>query len=470
MTVSLEIVRERLRAVPKVDVLARQPSLARFRERLGEAGVMHACRSVIAEVRCRVMDGADMPSLEAAALAVAARLEPVLSARVRRVINGTGVLLHTNLGRAPLSLAAVKAAAEAGRGYESLELDLEAGGRGSRGAYAERALAELTGAEAALVVNNNAAAVLLVLTAMAYGRGVLVSRGELVEIGGGFRVPEVLERSGAHMVEVGTTNRTRLADYERALDEHDDIAVILTVHPGNFRINGFTEAPMLKDLAALARRRGLTHVDDLGGGALIDLEAHAGLAGEPTAADRVAAGVHATCFSCDKVLGGPQGGAIVGERAVIDRVRRDPLARALRLGPMPTAALEATLEHYLARDMEAVPVLAMMRRPVAEVARRAERWSTWLAAKEVRCRVVSTEGRVGGGTFAEEPLPSAALELEADGHTAVSLAARLRSGPTAVLPRIASDRVLVDARTVLDDEEDALLEAVVAACRSNLAV
>ncbi len=460
MTIPTDKVREGLRAVPKVDALAKHPQLARFRERLGEPALTNAARGVAAEVRASVLAGHAAPSLEVAAALVGARLERVLSARLRRVINGTGVLLHTNLGRAPLSAEATAAAADAARGYDSLELDLGSGGRGPRGAFAEHALAELCGAESALVVNNNAAAVLLALTALARGRAVLVSRGELVEIGGGFRVPEVLERSGARMVEVGTTNRTKLGDYECALDAHPDAAAILSVHPGNFRISGFTAAPSLSELAALARRRNVVLIDDLGGGALIDLEDHAGLIGEPVARERIEAGVHLTCFSTDKVLGGPQGGAIVGERSVLERVRREPLARALRLGPMPTAALEATLEHYLTRDWDAIPVLSMMRRPVAEVRVRAEAWCRALAERGVACRVVASEGRVGGGTFAEEPVPSAALELGGAELVPEALAEGLRTGDDPVLPRIVDGRVLIDARTVLDGEDDALLRAI----------
>jgi L-seryl-tRNA(Ser) seleniumtransferase len=454
------IVRGRLRAVPKVDVLARHALLETMRLRYGEGGLVRAARTVVARVRQDILEGGEAPSLEDAARAVLRMLREAELARLRRVINGTGVLLHTNLGRAPLSSEAAARAAEVGRGYDALELDLATGGRGARGGAVERALSTLTGAEAALVVNNNAAAVLLALTSLAAGRAVLVSRGELVEIGGGFRVPEVLERSGARMVEVGTTNRTRLADYERALDEHPDVAVILSVHPGNFRITGFTEQPSLTELAKLAEARGKWLVDDLGGGALLDLEAFAGLEGEPVVADRVRAGAHAVCFSCDKVLGGPQGGAIVGRAPLIARVRRDPLARALRLGPMPTAALEATLDHYLAGDLDAVPVLAMMRRPRDEVRARVERWRDALAERGRLAEVVACEGRVGGGTFAEEPVPSFALHVMCDGITADELARRLRTGDVAVLPRIAEGRVLIDGRTVLDGEDEPLLAAL----------
>jgi len=457
------IVRARLRAVPKVDVLARHDALSPARRSQGDAAIVRAAREVTAAIRRAVLDGGEAPSLDEAVRAVLASLDAARMARVRRVINGTGVLLHTNLGRAPLSSSAAARAADVGRGYDALELDLATGGRGRRGAFVEHALTTLTGAEAALVVNNNAAAVLLALTALASGRGVIVSRGELVEIGGGFRVPEVLARSGARMIEVGTTNRTRLADYERALDEHPDVAVILSVHPGNFRISGFTEQPSLSEVARLAEARGKWLVDDLGGGALLDLRELAGLEGEPVVAERVKAGAHLVCFSTDKVLGGPQGGAIVGRAELLAAVRRDPLARALRLGPMPTAALEATLEHYLVGELDAVPVLAMMRQPADDVRRRVEGWQAALAERGVAVMVVACEGRVGGGTFAEEPVPSYALRIACETLGADDLARRLRLGEPAVLPRIVEDAVLVDGRTVLDGEDAALLDAIVAA-------
>lgn len=454
--------RARLRALPKVDLLVREPALGAYRKRHGDATVVRVVRVVVAALRAEVLSGGVVPELADVVARVAADLDALAAARLRRVINGTGVVLHTNLGRAPLSHAAVSAVADAARGYVSLEIDLATGGRGARAGNAERSLAELCGAESALVVNNNAAAVLLALTALAAGRPVLVSRGELVEIGGGFRVPEVLERSGARMIEVGTTNRTRLADYARALDEHPDAAAILSVHPGNFRITGFTERPLLEDLAALATERGIWLIDDLGGGALVDLDDLAGLEGEPVASARVASGAHVVCFSCDKVLGGPQGGAIVGAEAALTKIRRDPLARALRLGPLPAAALEATLGHYLSGDLDEIPALAMLRRPLSEVRARAEGWMERLRARGLVASIVDHEGRVGGGTFAEEPVPSVALALVVDGVSADQLARRLRVGAIPVLARTVDDRVLIDARTVLPEEDDRLLEALLA--------
>jgi L-seryl-tRNA(Ser) seleniumtransferase len=375
------------------------------------------------------------------------------------VINATGVVLHTNLGRAPLAAAAVAAlTASAGR-YTSIEIDLGTGRRGARAAFAERGLAELAGAEAALVVNNNAAATLLALSALAMGRKVIVSRGELIEIGGGFRVPDVCARSGAELVEVGTTNRTRLADYERALAA-GGVAAILRVHQGNFRQTGFVERPEPGPLAALAHARGALLIEDLGGGAMIDLTPH-GLAGEPTPRAEIEAGADVVCFSTDKVLGGPQGGALVGRADAIEKARRDPLARAFRLGRLPLVALEATVALYLEGRLDEVPALAALRRPLDEVRARAEAWALALGAKGVAASVVELEGAVGGGALAEAPVRSAGVAVETG--EAEALAARLRAGEPPVVGRIHEGRLLFDARTVLPGEDEALLAAVLAA-------
>lgn len=453
----------RLKSIPKVDLLARHSSLDGARARLGEAMVTRGAREVVSRIRASLLAGGEEVSLDEAAASVAALCELASRAGVRRVINGTGVVLHTNLGRAPLSNEAAARAADVARGYDTIELDLESGRRGARGGAVERLLTELTDSESAVVVNNNAAAVLLALTALASGRTVLVSRGELVEIGGGFRIPDVLSRSGAKMVEVGTTNRTRLEDYAKAMDEHDDVAAILSVHTGNFRISGFAESPSLAELAALAEARGVLLIDDLGGGALLDLDAFAGLRGEPVARERVNAGAHVVCFSCDKVLGGPQAGAVVGRAGPLARIARDPLFRAVRVGPVPMAALEATLEHYQARRFDEVPVLAMMRRSTEEVRARVERWQARLSEQGFVVETVGLEGRVGGGTFAEEPLPSAALRLSHATWSADEIARRLRTGASPVLPRVVGGSVHIDGRTVLDDEDDALVAAIAAA-------
>jgi L-seryl-tRNA(Ser) seleniumtransferase len=369
------------------------------------------------------------------------------------------VVLHTNLGRAPLAASAVAAlAASAGR-YTSIEIDLGTGRRGARAAFAEGGLAQLTLAEAALVVNNNAAATLLALSALAMGRKVVVSRGELIEIGGGFRVPDVCARSGAALVEVGTTNRTRLADYERVFAEETGVAAILRVHQGNFRQTGFVERPSLRDLADLAHAHGAILIEDLGGGAMLDLAPH-GLEGEPTVRSSVIAGADVVCFSTDKVLGGPQGGALVGRAAAVEKARRDPLARALRLGRLPLVALEATVALYLEGRLDEVPALAALRRPQAEVRARAETWRAGLCSAGVTVTVVDLEGAVGGGALAEAPVASAGVAIEGD---AEALAAALRAGDPPVVGRIHEGRLLLDARTVLPGEDEALLAAVTAA-------
>lgn len=447
--------------LPRVDRVALHSSLDGVRRRLGAEAVTRLARRIIDAARKAARGGAPCPTLDEAARAVLALAEAALAARARPVINATGVVLHTNLGRAPLPRRAVAALAGSAGRYTSVEIDLATGRRGARGAFAERALAELTGAEAALVVNNNAAATLLVLSALAAGRKVLVSRGELIEIGGGFRVPDVCARSGAALVEVGTTNRTRLADYERALAE-GGVAAILRVHQGNFRQTGFVERPALRELAALCRAQKVLLIEDLGGGALVDLSPY-GLAGEPTVRSSVEAGSDVVCFSTDKVLGGPQGGAIVGRAELVERARRDPLARAVRLGRLPLVAIEATLSCYLEGALDEVPALAAVRAPLEQARARAEKWKEALSARGVSARVVVLEAAMGGGALAEEPLGSAGVAIaEMD---AEALAARLRGGDPPVVGRIHEGVLLLDARTVLTGEDDELIDAVVKAVK-----
>jgi L-seryl-tRNA(Ser) seleniumtransferase len=451
---------EALRSLPRVDHVAAHPALDDARRSLGSAAVTEIARLAIAEARTAARDGGTAASADAVAARAADLARARLGQRTRRVINATGVVLHTNLGRAPLAADAVEALAATALGYVSLEIDLATGRRGGRAAFAEHTLAQLTGAESAFVVNNNAAAVLLALTVLGNGgRGVLVSRGELVEIGGGFRIPEVLARSGARMVEVGTTNKTRVADYARALDENRDATALLRVHPGNFRQEGFVERPALGELVDLARARGVAVVEDLGGGLLVPAGAP-GLDGEPLVRGSVEAGADLVCFSTDKALGGPQGGAVVGRAALVDQLRRDPLARALRLGRLPLVALEATLAHIARGEIDAVPALAALRVDIAEVRARARRWHHDLAARGVTCEVVDLEAMAGGGAFAEERVGSAGVALDGDAETLLS---RLRGGATPVVARIERDRVVLDARSVLPSEDAALLDAVAAA-------
>lgn len=413
------------RGLPRVDHVVGHPSLADARKLLGQGAVTRLARETIDTARQSLREDGAPPSVDDVATRVAMRAMRLLRSRAQRVINATGVVLHTNLGRAPLGTRAIDALANSAAGYTSIEIDLETGKRGRRGGFAEDALRELTGAEAALVVNNNAAAVLLMLGSLAAGRTVIVSRGELVEIGGGFRVPDVMARSGARLVEVGTTNKTRIADYARALDESTDVAAILRVHQGNFRQVGFVERPDHEDLARFAHDKHVLLLEDLGGGALVDLEP-CGLSHEPTVKTSISKGSDIVCFSTDKVLGGPQGGALVGKSDLVERCRRDPLARALRLGRLPLVALEATLACYLEGDLDAIPALAALRAPTNFVRSRADQLQSELEREGVQAQVVELRSAVGGGACAEEPLESWGVAVDAEGVAATLVAQRLR--------------------------------------------
>ena len=436
--------------------LRRLPSVEQLAQRAG--GPHHlavaAARAELERARAAVLDGGAAPDPEALVAAVALRAAQLGGPSLRRVINATGVVLHTNLGRAPLPPAAVDHLAEVASGYSNLEYDLEAGERGSRSAHLEGLLTELSGAEAALAVNNNAAAVMLALAALAGGGEVLVSRGELVEIGGSFRVPEILAQSGATLVEVGTTNRTRLADYEAAIAPAT--TAILRVHQSNFRIVGFTEAAAAAELAALARERGLAMVDDLGSGALEEVH------DEPTVRAAVAAGADVVCCSGDKLLGGPQAGILAGRAAAIERCRHHPLARVVRLDKLQIAALEATLRAHRDGGREAIPALAMIDAGEAELAARAERIA---AAIGVAAALGRESGAPGGGSLADVRLEGPVCEVDPGALGADGLLARLRAAEVPVVARIVRDRVVLDPRTM--DDEEALVAA--AAVRDALA-
>ncbi len=410
----------RLRDLPSVDELARQSD---------DPLAVEAARKVVARAREQIKQGDDPGDL-------AALLQNELGAartpHLRRIINATGVIVHTNLGRAPLAEAALDRVREIARGYSNLEYDLAAGGRGSRQGHVADSLRRLTGAEAALVVNNNAAAVMLALAALAEGREVLVSRGELIEIGDGFRIPDVLERSGARLREVGTTNRTRTADYETAIGP--ETAVLLRVHQSNFRVVGFTEQPSLRELADVARRHDLALVDDLGSGALVDI------GDEPTARASLAAGADLVCFSGDKLLGGPQAGIVLGRAELVEKLRRHPLHRALRADKLTLAALEGTLA--LAVDApDEIPVLRMLREPPEAVRARATR-----LAELVDGEVEETIAKAGGGSLPLTELASFACAVEEE------LAAKLRAGDPPVVAVIRDGRTLLDCRTLTDTE------------------
>jgi len=421
----------KLRDLPSVDELTRG---------MDDALAVDAARTLLARARQQIRDGVDPGDLGALLRAeLAGAREPSL----RRVINATGVIAHTNLGRAPLAEPAIERVRDVARGYSNLEYDLAAGGRGSRQAHVAGILGRLTGAEAALVVNNNAAAVMLALAALAEGREVLVSRGELIEIGDGFRIPDVLERSGARLREVGTTNRTRAADYEAAIGP--ETALLLRVHQSNFRVIGFTEQPRLEELADVARRDGLPLVDDLGSGALVDV------GDEPTARASLAAGADLVCFSGDKLLGGPQAGIVVGRAELVEQLRRHPLQRALRADKLTLAALEGTLALALDSPDE-IPVLRMLREPIETVRARAER-----LAELVQGEVEETVARAGGGALPLAELPSFACAVEE------ALATPLRLGEPPVVGILRDGRLLLDCRTLTDTEADEVAAAVVAA-------
>ncbi|MBE9472600.1 MAG: L-seryl-tRNA(Sec) selenium transferase, partial [Chloroflexi bacterium] len=346
-------------------------------------------------------------------------------------------------------------------GYSTLEYDLRAGRRGHRTVHAERLLCELTGAEAALVVNNNAGAVLLALTGLAQGRGVVISRGQLVEIGGGFRIPDVMAQSGARLIEVGTTNRTHLRDYAAALELHEDVALILRAHHSNFRIVGFTTEPSLPELVALGAERGLPVMDDLGSGALLDT-AQFGLMHEPMVQESLAAGAAVVCFSGDKLLGGPQAGIIVGRAEYVESLKTHPLARALRTDKLCLAGLQATLLHYLKEDATGqVPVWQMIAMPLAEIERRARRWRRVLRRNGVSAEIVDGRSTVGGGSLPGETLPTKLVALSVPHPD--RLAAALRAADPPVVARIEDDRLVLDPRTVLAEEERELLRVIVSA-------
>ena len=428
-----------LRRLPSVDALLRDERLAGRPRALALA----AARSALARAREEIRAGREPGDLVDRTLA---ELEAATAPSLRRVLNATGVVVHTNLGRAPLAAAALARVAEVGGAYSNLELDLTSGTRGSRQDHLAGLLRRLTGAEAALVVNNNAAAVLLALAALAEGREVVVSRGELVEIGDGFRIPDVLTRSGARLVEVGTTNRTRAADYEQAIGP--ETALLLRVHQSNFRVVGFTERPDLGSLATIVKRFDLPLVDDLGSGALVDLH------GEPEVAASLRAGADLVCFSGDKLLGGPQAGIVVGRADLVERLRRHPLQRALRADKLTLAALEGTLTLLLDPDRAAmqVPVLRMLREPAAAVRARAEK-----LAQAVDGEVERTVARVGGGALPLTELESYACAVEEE------LATALRDGEPPVIALVRDGRTLLDCRTLTDAEADEVVLAVAAA-------
>ena len=450
------------RVIPSIDELRRRPWVRALEAKFGANATLDALRHAAGEVRRAITSGdahlVDEPSaiarIEAAASAF---LDSAFVRSLEPVINATGVIIHTNLGRAPLAPSGIDRVAAIAKGYASLEYDLERGARGRRDVHAEQLLRRLTGAEAAVVVNNNAAATMLMLAALAAGREVIVSRGELVEIGGGFRVPDVMAQSGAVLREVGTTNKTRAADYAAAVN--DRTALILRVHPSNFRVEGFTARPLLSEIVAVGRRLGIPVAEDLGSGFLAGPDRRT-LADEPSVEATIAAGVDVCCFSGDKLLGGPQAGIIAGRSAIVDRIRVHPLMRALRVDKMTYAALEATLVEYASgRAPLTVPVQRMLSMSADDIHARAaavQRAVTGRGGWNVE--LVEGTSAVGGGSAPGVELPTWLLSVTAEGWTPDALERRLRSGRPIVIARIEHDRLLLDLRTVLPEQDGLLAE------------
>jgi L-seryl-tRNA(Ser) seleniumtransferase len=446
-----------LRSLPSVHDLLEDPRAAKLIQLHGRPLVRLAIQGALEGERDRAMrddDAARWNHVEAA-------IRQLRQPRLRPVINATGVILHTNLGRAPLAPAAADAAAQVGVRFSTLEFDLSTGKRGRRHDLVSDSLRHLTGAEAAAVVNNCAAAVLLMLTALAKGKEVILGRGEMVEIGGGFRMPEIMRLSGARLVEVGTTNRTRLDDYASAISPRT--GAIMKVHASNFQLVGFTEAVAVKPLSDLAHSKGLPLLHDLGSGSLINTSAYR-LAEEPTVIESLEAGVDLVAFSGDKLLGGPQAGVLLGQASLVDKVMRHPLARAIRADKLTLAALAATLDLYLTQSSDDIPVVQMLSAQAEAIKRRATAWQSRLAELAVQVDLFESSSTVGGGSLPGQQLETTVLALPS-GRSAAQVLRRLRQQDPPVIGRIEGERVLLDPRTVLPDEDDALVEAVARALR-----
>jgi len=470
---------ELFRKLPAVDELLRYPALAAFLAEHGQAPVADAARVTLARLREEIASGLlndralDL-ALSGIADAVELQLRRALSYSLQSVINATGVILHTNLGRAPLAEAALEHIRKTAARYSNLEFDLNSGERGKRDVHVDRLFRKLLGDDglgagvpqaetSTIVVNNNAAAVLLALNTLADGGEVIVSRGELVEIGGSFRIPEVMAKSGAILREVGTTNRTRIADYERAINERTRL--LLRVHRSNFEITGFTEQTATTELVALARQSGLSLMEDLGSGALFDLRS-IGIGGEPGVLDSLRGGVDVVTYSGDKLMGGPQAGLISGRSDLAGRMRSNSLFRALRVDKLTYAALEATLLAYVRRDHEAIPALRMMRLSKEEIGRRAEAIAAKLTSPKLRVEVVDGESVIGGGSAPSSVLPTRLLAVTCEDRSADEFAALLRGYDPPIVARIEDGRVLLDLRTVFPQQDDLVANSL----RANLGV
>lgn len=462
---------ELLRQIPSVDELLRLPRMAKLLNRIPRELLLDVAREVLASLRAEISGekGVSVIPIIPADLedVIAREVERILSRTLQPVINATGVVLHTNLGRAPLAPAILDELRHTALGYSNLEYDLEAGKRGKRDLHTSELLTRLTGAQDAIVVNNCAAAILVVLAALATGSEVLVSRGELIEIGDGFRIPEVMAQSGAVLREVGTTNRTRIEDYANAIT--DKTRMLLRVHPSNFQISGFTDKPSVAELVALSKRAKLPLVEDLGSGCLVDLSDYG--IHEPTVRESIAAGMSVVTFSGDKLMGGPQAGIIAGKREFVQRVRRHPLFRALRVDKLTITALEVTLSAYQRGALDEVPTLAMIRTSAEEIATRSQNFISklmpTLTAKEVNLELANGESLAGGGSTPAQSLATKVMRIKSSRYSAAQLEQRLRRGPVAapVIARIEDDWLILDLRTVFAEQETSLAEALAAALR-----
>jgi L-seryl-tRNA(Ser) seleniumtransferase len=458
-----------LRQLPSVDELLLRPRVAALGGKLERGFLVETVRAVLAQLRGAIVSGKTRDerhlALEALEWLVVRHVEEALAPSLRGVINASGVILHTNLGRAPLPAAILEEFRQTATQYSNLEYDVAVGVRGKRDVHTSWLIERMTGAEAAIVANNCAAAVLVTLAALARGGEVIVSRGELIEIGDGFRIPEIMEQSGAALREVGTTNRTRIADYENAINEKT--CVILRVHPSNFTVSGFTEKPEVAELIALGQRTRLPVVEDLGSGCLVDLSP-VGIS-EPTARESVEAGFSLVLFSGDKMLGGPQAGIIAGKKDLVQKVRRHPLFRALRVDKLTIAAMETTLRAYLRGAWSEIPALRMMQMSMKEISARTDGFYKVLWAKvagaDAEVEIADGRSLVGGGSTPAQSLPTKVLRIASARHSASELEVRLRSGASRapVIARIEEERLVIDLRTVFPEQEPALAEAL---CRA----
>jgi len=448
--------KELLRQIPKVDELLRNSALAESIAQYGDRAVTEAVRAELDGLRQGILAGqiCAMPELSALCQRIAKRAQGDALPSFRRVINGTGIILHTNLGRACLSEKAARAVYEVSRSYSNLEYDLETGNRGSRYSHVEGILCRLIGAESALVVNNNAAAVLLTLSALTQGGQVIVSRGELVEIGGSFRIPEIMESCGAQLKEVGATNKTHLRDYENAITEQTK--ALMKVHTSNYRIIGFSETPALADLVELGHQYNLPVIEDLGSGCLLHLSRF-GIHDEPSVQDSLKAGVDVVSFSGDKLLGGPQAGIILGKKKYLDILKKHPLNRAMRVDKMTLAALEATLQSYENEQEEEIPVVSMLAAKPEVLQRKAEKLAALLHNAGIEAVIVPTESRVGGGSVPNHSLPSYAVAFDREVN---ALEEKLRLGIQPIIGRIHEGNYLLDVRTLFEEDFSTIVEAL----------